>query len=267
MAGRKLALITGASSGIGLELARVFGQNGYDLIVNSEDDGLRNVATELNSLGVSVLPVQSDLSTYDGVEKLWNTVEQNGRALDAAAINAGVGAYGDFARESDLNQELKLIDLNVKSTVHLAKRVLGQMTKRGEGAVLFTSSIAGSIPAPLEAVYAASKAFILSFSESLHSELKDTGIKITALQPGPTNTNFFHRAGMDHTRVGSEGKYTNDPAKVAKQGYEALMANKDHVFAESAKTKFEGAMSKVVPDSVSAEMHRKQAEPKEKKSA
>jgi short-subunit dehydrogenase len=267
MASRKLALITGASSGIGLELARVFAQNGYDLIVNSAGPRLEGAASELNNLGVEVSPVQSDLSSYEGVEQVWRAVEQSGRQLDAAAINAGIGAYGDFARESSLEEELKLIDLNVKSTVHLAKRVLSQMARRGEGAVLLTSSIAGSIPAPLEAVYGASKAFVLSFGQSLRNELKDTDIKITVLQPGPTNTDFFHRAGMDHTKVGSEGKYTNDPAEVAKQGFEALMANKDHVFSQSVKTKLEGAMSKVVPDSVSAEMHRKQAEPKEKKTA
>jgi uncharacterized protein len=221
----------------------------------------------MDNLGVEVVPVRSDLSTYDGVEKLWGAVEQYGREIDAVAINAGIGAYGDFARESSLEEELKVIALNVTGAVHLAKRVLGHMSRRGNGAVLFTSSIAGSIPAPLEAVYGASKAFILSFGQSLRNELNDSGIKITVLQPGPTNTDFFHRAGMDNTKVGSEGKYTNDPAEVAKQGFEALMDGKDHIFAESLKTKIEGAISKVVPDSVTAEMHRKQAEPKEKKTA
>lgn len=181
-----------------------------------------------------------------------------------AAINAGVGVYGDFARQSDLDAELKMIGLNVTSTVHLAKRVLKQMSDRGEGKVLFTSSIAGSIPAPLEAVYGATKAFILSLGLALRNELKDTAIGITVLQPGPTNTDFFHRAGMDHTKVGSEGKYTNDPAEVARQGYQALMDGKEHIFAESIRTKVQGTMSKIMPDSVGAEMHRKAAEPKEK---
>lgn len=264
MASRSLALVTGASSGIGLELARVFAHNGYDLVINSNSERLENATAELQSLGVEVIPIIADQSTYDGVEQLWKAVEQSGRSLDAAAINAGIGAYGDFARESSLDAELRLIDLNVKGTTHLAKRVLAHMTARGEGKVLFTSSIAGSIPAPLEAVYGASKAFVLSLGQALRSELKETGVTVSVLQPGPTATDFFHRAGMDHTKVGSEGKFDNDPAEVAKQGFQALMDGKDHVFSESMKTKLEFAMSKVVPTSVSAEMHRKQAEPKEK---
>jgi len=267
MASRNLALITGASSGIGLELARVFAHNGYDLVINSNSERLENATAELQSLGVEVIPVIADQATYDGVEQLWQAVEQSGRSLDAAAINAGVGAYGDFARESSLEEELRLIDLNVKGTTHLAKRVLAHMTARGEGKVLFTSSIAGSIPAPLEAVYGASKAFVLSLGQALRSELKETGVTISVLQPGPTATDFFHRAGMDHTKVGSEGKFDNDPAEVAKQGFQALMDGKDHVFSESIKTKLEGAMSKVIPASTGAEMHRKQAQPKEKKTA
>lgn len=267
MASRNLALITGASSGIGLELARVFARNGFDLVINSNSERLENAAAELQSLGVDVIPVIADQATYEGVEQLWRAVEQTGRSLDAAAINAGVGAYGDFARESSLDEELRLIDLNVKGTTHLAKRVLAHMTARGAGKVLFTSSIAGSIPAPLEAVYGASKAFVLSLGQALRSELKETGVTISVLQPGPTATDFFHRAGMDHTKVGSDGKFDNDPKEVAKQGFEALMDGKDHVFSESMKTKLEGAMSKVVPASTGAEMHRKQAQPKEKKTA
>jgi short-subunit dehydrogenase len=150
--------------------------------------------------------------------------------------------------------------------VHLAKRVLKDMVARRSGRVLVTSSIAGIMPTPLEAVYGASKAFELSFVESLRSELKDTGVTITALQPGPTNTNFFHRAGMDDTKVGSEGKYTNDPRDVARQGFEALMAGKDHIFASSLKTKAEGELGKFVPQSIKAEQHRKMAEPKKKAS-
>jgi short-subunit dehydrogenase len=213
-------------------------------------------------LGVDVKAIEADLSTYEGVEKLWSEMEAAGRPIDAIAINAGIGAYGDFARESDLQTELKLIQLNVTSVVHLAKRVLKDMVSRRQGKVLITSSIAAEMPAPLEAVYGASKAFELSFAQALRAELKDTGVTITALQPGPTNTNFFHRAGMDETKLGQEGKYTNDPREVAEQGYQALMKGEDHVFASSFKTKVEGAMSKVVPKSVTAEMHRKQAEPK-----
>jgi len=260
--GNQFAVITGASSGIGYELARVFGKNGYELLITSDSEKIESAAEELRRLGFAVQTVQSDLATYDGVEKLCNEVQHVGRPVDAIAINAGIGAYGDFARESDLDQELKLIQLNVASVVHLAKRVLRDMVQRNAGRVLITSSVAAVMPGPLSAVYAASKAFELSFAQALRQELKDTNITITALQPGATDTNFFHRAGMDDTKLGSEGKYSNDPADVAEQGFQALMEGKDHVFAASLKTKIEGEVSKFVPSSVTAEMHRKQAERK-----
>ncbi len=262
---KQFAVVTGASSGIGYELARVFAKNGYDLFVTSEDDGLENAVSDFRTLGVEVESIQADLATYDGVEDLWEAIEETGRPVDAIAINAGVGVGGDFARETDLEEELNMIQLNVTSTVHLAKRILQQMVPRGQGRILITSSIAGTMPTPLEAVYGATKAFGLSLVQSLRHELKDTGITVTALQPGPTNTNFFHRAGMDDTEVGSEGKYSNDPADVAQQGYDALMANKDHVFSSSLKTKIQGELGKFVPESVKANQHEKMAQPKAKK--
>ena len=260
---RKFAVVTGASSGIGYELARVFGENGYDLLINSSGDRLEQAASDLKGLGVEITPVQADLSTYEGVEQLWREIEQTGRPVDAIAINAGIGVGGDFARETDLQEELKMVHLNVAAVVHLSKRVLKQMVARGEGKVLITSSIAATMPAPLEAVYGATKAFDLSFAKALRNELKDTNITVTALQPGPTNTDFFHRAGLDNTKVGSEGKYTNDPREVAEQGFKALMDNKDHIYASSMKTKVQGELGRFVPDSVKAEQHRKQAEPKD----
>ena len=267
---RRFAVVTGASSGIGYELARVFGENGYDLPINSSGERLEKAASDLKSLGVEVIQVQSDLSTYEGVEQLWREIEGTGRPVDVIAINAGIGVGGDFARETDLNEESKMIQLNCTSVVHLAKRVIKQMLARNEGKILITSSIAGTMPSPLEAVYGATKAFDLSFAKGLRAELKDTAITVTALQPGPTNTDFFHRAGMDDTKLGTEGKYTNDPRDVAQQGYQALMDNKDHIYASSMKTKMEGELGRFMPDSMKAEMHRKQAEPadeKEKKSA
>jgi uncharacterized protein len=262
---RMFAVVTGASSGIGYELARVFGENGYDLLINSSGERLEKAASDLKSLGTEVTPVQSDLSTYEGVEQLWREIEGTGRPVDAIAINAGIGVGGDFVRETDLDEELKIIQLNVASVVHLAKRILKQMVARGEGRVLITSSIAGTMPAPLQAVYGATKAFDLSFAKALRNELKDTSITVTALQPGATNTDFFHRAGMEDTEVGSEGKYANDPAEVARQGYDAMMANKDHIYASSVKTKLQGELGRFVPDSIKAEQHRKMSEPKEEK--
>jgi len=262
---RLFAVVTGASKGIGYELARVFAKNGYDLLISADSEQIEEAGRELGTLGTAVQTVQSDLAKFEGVEKLWRAVESTGRPVDAIAINAGVGVGGKFL-ETDLQEELNLIQLNVTSSVHLAKLVVRQMSSRGAGKILFTSSIAGTMPTPLEAVYGASKAFILSFSKSLRYELKDSGITVTALQPGPTDTNFFHRAGMDDTEVGSEGKYTNDPAEVAEQGFQALMDGKDHIYASSMKTKAQGELGKFIPESEKAKMHEKLAEPKSKAS-
>jgi short-subunit dehydrogenase len=263
---RRFAVITGASKGIGHELARVFAKNGYDLLLTADSEQIEEAGRELGTLGVEVQTVQADLAKYEGVEKLWSAVEATGRPVDAIAINAGVGVGGKFL-ETDLEEELNLIQLNVTSTVHLAKLVVRQMAARGAGKILLTSSIAGTMPTPLEAVYGASKAFVLSFAKSLRYELDDTGITVTALQPGPTDTNFFHRAGMDDTELGTEGKYTNDPAEVAQQGFDALMDGKDHIYASSMKTKAQGELGRFIPDSVKAHFHEKQAEPKSRKAS
>ncbi len=255
---RPLAVVTGASSGIGYELAKQFAQNGFDLVVTASGSSLNEAASSFEGLGAKVETVQADLATYDGVETLYNKIKATGRAVDAIAINAGVGVGGEFA-QTDLKDELNLINLNVVSSVHLAKRVVKDMVERGNGRILFTSSIAALMPGPFEAVYAASKAFIHSFSEALRNELKDTGVTVTALMPGPTDTNFFHRAGMDDTKVGASEK--DDPAQVAKQGFDALMAGKDGILAGSLKTKLQGTVAKVLPDTLNAEQHRKLSEP------
>jgi short-subunit dehydrogenase len=253
----RFAVVTGASSGIGLELAP-FASEGWGLLIAAENAEIKDVARQI---GPNVKAVQADLSTYDGVEKLWEAIQLDGRQVDAAAINAGVGVGGDFTRDTELEAELKMIDLNVKSTVHLGKRVLQQMVPRGEGRLLFTSSIASTMPTPYQAVYGATKAFVQSLSQSLKSELKDTGVTVTALMPGATDTDFFRRAGMEDTKVGTEGKNENDPKDVARQGYDAMMEGADRVFSASFKTKVEGETARFMPESVKAEMHRKQAEP------
>lgn len=256
---RPLAVVTGASNGIGYELAKQFAQNGFDLLVTSTGPSINEAAIAFETLGAQVETVEADLATYDGVETLYNKIKATGRSVEAIAINAGVGVGGDFARETDLKDELNLINLNVVSSVHLAKRVLKDMVDRHQGRILFTSSIAALMPGPFEAVYAASKAFLHSFSEALRNELKDTGVTVTSLMPGPTDTNFFHRAQMDDTKAGADPK--DDPAMVAKQGFEALMAGKDSIVAGSLKTKLQGTVSKVLPDTVNAEGHRQLTEP------
>jgi short-subunit dehydrogenase len=260
-AGRPFAVVTGASSGIGFELARQFAQHGYDLLVVSSNERIENAAQQIHGeySGVQVEPLQSNLATYDGVEKLCGKIQSMGRPLDVIALNAGVGVGGDFARETDLKDEMNLINLNVISTVHLTKRALKMMLPQGHGRILFTSSIAATMAGSYEAVYSASKAFIQSFAEGIRNELKNANITVTSLMPGATETEFFERAGMEDTRVGSGKK--DSAALVAKQGYDALMAGKDHIVAGSFKNKVMATAAKLLPHKVSAQAHRFMSKP------
>src|SRR3954447_22112001 len=255
---KPLALVTGASSGIGFELARQFAQHGFDLVVNAEDAELDAAAVQLRAEGAEVHAVRAALRTGDGVEQVWNRVAGLGRPLDAAALNAGVGQGGPFV-DTDLADEQAIIDLNVTSTVHLAKLVLRHMVARDQGRVLFTSSIAATMPGSFQAVYNASKSFVQSFAEALQNELKDSAVTITSLMPGPTDTEFFERAEMMDTKVGRGEK--DDPAQVAEQGVEALLAGKPRVTGGGLKTRVQDVASKVMPDKVRAAMPRGMAEP------
>jgi uncharacterized protein len=257
----ELALVTGASSGIGLSLAKELAGRGYDLVVCSESDRLQDATDLLLGTGATVVAVQENLSEREGVSRLWAKVENLARPLDIACINAGVGVGGLFA-ETDLDEELNSVQLNCTGAVQLAKYVVRHMTARNHGRILFTASIAGEMVAPREAVYAATKAFDLSLAHSIRYELRDTGVSVTALQPGPTDTDFFHRAGMEDTQVGSEGKKESSPDDVAKQGIEALLAGKDHVYAASIKTKVEGMMTNAIPGNLKAAIHEKMSKPK-----
>jgi uncharacterized protein len=256
----KLALVTGASSGIGLELARQFAEHGFDLIITAEDE-LAAAEASLAGNGAEVRAVTADLSSHDGVEGLWAAVTAGGRPLDAVALNAGIGVNGDFTRDIPLEDDLRLIAVNVTAVVHLAKRLLPPMVERGQGRVLITSSVAATMPGPYYATYAASKAFLQSFAQAVRFELKDTGVTVTALQPGPTDTEFFDRAGMEDTKVAEASK--DDPAEVAKDGFEALMAGKDHVIAGSVKNKAQVAGGKLLPETVRAGLHAAQTKPED----
>jgi short-subunit dehydrogenase len=256
---RPLAVVTGASSGIGLELARQFADNGFDLIIAAEDADIADAARELETSGASVEAVQVDLATDSGVDELHRRIAAAGRPLEAIALNAGIGAGGAFATDTDLHQELKLIDLNVRATVRLAKHVVRDMVARDQGRILFTSSIASTTPGAFQAVYNASKSFVQSFALALRRELENTNVTVTSLMPGPTETEFFKRADMLDTKVGASDK--DDPADVARDGFEALMAGKERVVASSAATKAQGRASRLLPDGVKAAMHGKMAEP------
>ncbi|WP_430790545.1 SDR family NAD(P)-dependent oxidoreductase [Actinoplanes sp. G11-F43] len=254
------AVVTGASSGIGYELARQLAGKGHDLLIIAEDEGIEEAATGLRRDGVNqVAAVHADLADYAGVEHAWTAIAATGRDVDVLVLNAGRGIGGAFVGGTDLADELNVIAVNVTSTVHLAKRVLPGMVARGSGRVLVTSSIASMMPGTYQAVYNASKSFTQSFAEALRAELADTGVTVTALMPGPTDTNFFHRAEMDDTRVGSSDK--DDPAQVAEQGIRALFKGEEKVLAGSLGTRAQAVASKVLPDRAKAAMHSRMAEP------
>lgn len=253
MTDRPLALVTGASRGIGAELARVFAEHGHDLVVVAEDAAIGDAAERLRRHGTEVHAVQADLAEPHGVEETDRAVIATGRPLAAAALNAGVGSGGTFV-SSNLVDELRLVDLNVRSTVHLAHRVLSPMVARGAGRVLLTSSIAATMPGSHQATYNASKSFVQSFAEAVADELRGTGVTVTSLMPGPTATDFFRRAGLPDSLMGRAPK--DDPATVARQGYDALMAGRTAVVGGSPLVRAQATMAGVLPDQVKAALHR-----------
>jgi short-subunit dehydrogenase len=256
---RKFAVVTGASSGIGLELARQCVEHDFDVLICAEDpEGLLPAQRHLSAAGAQVFTVACDLATFEGCEKLARMVDELGRPVDALLLNAGIGVGGEFI-ENDLEDEMEMIMLNVMAVVHLSKRLVPAMVARGQGRVLITASVASTSPAPYLAVYGATKAFDLSFAEALRYELKDSGVTVTALQPGATETEFFARAEMEDTKV-AEGK-KDDPADVAKAGFEAMMAGQDKVVAATFRSKLEGWMGEILPEPLKAKMQGKAARP------
>jgi short-subunit dehydrogenase len=252
------AVITGASSGIGFELARVFSENGFDLLIVAEDAGLIEAAARVGGRG-NVDYLQVDLATDDGVDRLYEKILATGRPVDALALNAGVGSGGEFISTS-LEKEENLIRLNVMSVVRLSKKVLPDMVKRRQGKILFTSSIAAETPGPFEAVYAASKAFVQSFAMALRQEVEEYGITITALQPGVTDTNFFARANMLDTPAGEGEK--DSPRLVAEQGFEAMMKGEEDIIAGSFMNKVNVAGTKLMSEKQGAKIQARSAKPK-----
>jgi len=253
-----LAVVTGASSGIGLALARELAAHGFDLVVAAEDDLIEEVPSQLSESGRAVVAVRADLATFDGVESLVDRIREIDHPVEVAAINAGVGVGGAFV-EGRVEDHLRLIALNVSGGVQLTGRLLPDMVARGRGRLLYTSSIAATMPGPFASTYNASKAFLYSFAEAIRIELADAGVTVTALMPGPTDTRFFERAGIEDTRLGQSKK--DDPSEVARQGVEAMLAGKDHIVAGSFKNKAQVAAAKVLPDSATAKAHAVMAKP------
>lgn len=253
-----LAVVTGATSGIGLALARECAEHGFDLVI-AADERLDGAARELEAAGAgAVVAVRADLATPAGVEQLDEAVRATGRPVDALLLNAGIGTGGAFT-DVPLEQDLRVIDLNVRSTVHLAKLVVPRMVARGEGRVLITASIAAGLPGVFQSTYNASKAFALSFALALREELKDSGVTVTALLPGPTDTPFFARNDMDDTRLANGPK--DDPDDVAADGFKAMMNGDERVVSSSLLTKLEHFGERFLPESVKAQLNRVMATP------
>ena len=253
-AARPLALVTGASSGIGYELAKLLASDGFDLVV-AADTPLAEAKQAFEGLGVTVETLQADLSTEAGVQELYGLVA--GRPVDVLAANAGHGLGQGFL-DQDFADILHVINTNITGTTRLLHLVGRDMRARGKGQILLTGSIAGLMPGSFAAVYNASKAYVDSFSFALRNELKDSGVSVTVLMPGPTDTEFFHRAGLDDTAVGQAKKM--DAGKVAEIGYHAMKRGDGDVVAGLAN-KVQAAIAAVTPQTTLAEMHRKQAEP------
>jgi short-subunit dehydrogenase len=252
---KPLAVVTGASTGIGYELARECAENGFDLVIAADESAINDAAQSLRQLGAAVEAVEADLATLDGVDRLYAAMK--GRPVDALLANAGRGLGKGFL-DQDFDDVRRVIDTNVTGTLYLLHRIGRDMRARGQGRILITGSIAGFMPGTYQAVYNGTKALLDSFSFALRHELKDTGITVTCLMPGPTETDFFERADMLDTKVGQQKK--DDPADVAKTGFNAMMKGEGDVVS-GWKNKLQSAIATVAPSGVLAEVHRGMAEP------
>jgi short-subunit dehydrogenase len=251
----KFAIVTGASSGIGYELARCCAEAQFDLLIAADDPRIADVARELQGYGVDVKSIEVDLATIDGVDQLCRAAQD--RPVDALLANAGHGLGKGFL-DQDFNEAKHVLDTNVTGTIYLVHRIGNQMRTRGTGKILITGSIAGFEPGAFQAVYNGTKAFIDSFAAALNNEIKETGVTVTCLMPGVTDTEFFERADLLDTKVGQSEKA--DPADVARAGFEAMM-NGDDAVIYGWKNKLQVAAGRMMTSSRLAEQHRKLAEP------
>lgn len=259
MTEKRYALITGATSGIGYEFARLFAGDGYNLvIVARSEDTLEKVASELSTQnGIDVITISKNLFDPNAAREVYDEVKAKGIVVDVLVNDAGQGQWG-FFKETDLERDLDIIQLNIVSLVVLTKLFMKDMLQRNEGKILQLSSVVAETPAPRFAIYAATKAFVQHFSQALINELKDTGVSLTILQPGATETDFFRKAEMETTYEYQEAAHA-DPAKVAKDGYEALMSGDSRVVS-GVKNKVMAAMSNITPDPMNAANMRKHME-------
>jgi len=258
---KPFAIVTGASSGIGLELAAICAQEGFDLLVAADRPELEAAAERFRTLAAQTTTVETDLATTEGVDQLMAAT--GGRPIDALLANAGHGLGKGFL-DQDFTEARHVIDTNVTGTIYLIQQVGRQMRARGKGRILVTGSIAGFMPGTFQAVYNGTKAFIDSFSFALRAELKGSGVTVTCLMPGATETDFFERADMLDTAVGQGAK--DDPADVARIGFDAMMRGDGDVVS-GWKNKLQSAIANVTPAVLLAEQHRRMAEPGSAKKA
>ena len=257
---KKYALVTGATSGIGYELAKLFAQDGYNLVlVARTSNDLEKTANELTAqFGIEAVPMVKDLFTDGAAAELYNEVQAKGITINVLVNDAGQGVYGKF-HEEDLDRQLRIIHLNIVSLTTLTYLFLKDMIARNEGKILQLASTVSVLPAPLQAVYGGTKAYVLAFTEAIINEVKDTEVTITALQPGVTNTDFFNKAGAENSKLAQDKSAMSNPADVAKDGYEALMKGSEKIVS-GFKNKAQIAMAHITPDSMLAEQIRKQSE-------
>ncbi|MBV9829270.1 MAG: SDR family NAD(P)-dependent oxidoreductase [Alphaproteobacteria bacterium] len=254
---RPLALVTGASSGIGYELAKCCACDGFDLIIVADEPQIQHAAEDIRALGVQAEPVQADLATFDGVDKLLAAAKREGRPIEALLANAGRG-LGRAYLDQNFDDVMRVVNTNIVGTLYLLQKVGREMRDRGRGKILITGSIAGFMPGTYQAVYNGTKAFLDSFSYALRHELKDSGVTVSCLMPGATETDFFERADMMDTKVGAAEK--DDAAMVAKQGFDAMMKGEGQVVT-GWQNKLQAAIAHVTPADTLAEMHSRMAQP------
>lgn len=255
------ALLTGATSGIGYELAKLFAKDGYNIIaVSRTEEDLDRIAEEfLQQYGVKIVTITKDLFDAGSAKELYEEVNRRNLTVDVLVNNAGQGQYGLFI-DNDIQRQMDVIQLNIASLTAITYYFLKDMVARNEGKILQLASIASESPGPYQAVYHATKAYVLSFTEALINEVKDTAVTVTALQPGVTDTDFFNKAEMQTSKAVQDKSKMADPADVAKDGYNALMRGDDKTVS-GLKNKIQTAMGNIMPDTMIAEQVRKQQEP------
>lgn len=251
---KQTVLVTGATSGIGLELAKLFAQDGYDIVhVARNESKMKDVASDLGmAYNVTVTNIVKDLSKTEAIYEVYQEVKDKGIQIDVLVNNVGAGIFGHYW-ETDLEEELGTVRLNIDTTIILTKLFLQDMMERNEGKILNVSSMLGKISSPKQAVYAGTKAFVYNFSQSLASDLRETNITVTALRPGATDTDFFRESGQPNL---PDPDTLDDPAQVARDGYEALMKG-ERAVVSGFKNKVNAHLADVMPDSVIADQMAK----------